>query len=167
MPRCKTCPVGDGEATLTALGRGESSAATQDPKDKSMKMLLRAFLILLICSVCLTTAGAGTRQQDPSVAGIYDNFSIGKESGDLEGMRVTIIPAGGGYYVMIQIAQSGAEDPRPEFVKAKVLKTMIIFKLGDEEFTGKVTAAGLTLKNGAGETQMLKRRPCSSIFGPT
>ena len=43
-----------------------------------------------------------------------------KSSGDLEGMRVVIVPAGGGYYAIVQIAQGGAEDPKPEFVPADV-----------------------------------------------
>ena len=31
-----------------------------------------------------------------TVPGVYENFTVGQGSGDLEGMRVVIVPAGGG-----------------------------------------------------------------------
>jgi hypothetical protein len=99
-----------------------------------------------------------------TVAGVYDNFTVGKESGDLEGMRVVLVQAGGGYYAIVQIAQGGAEDPKPEFVQATVKGSNVSFAVGDEKFTGAVTAIGLRLKNSAGESQVLKRKPCSSYF---
>lgn len=55
-----------------------------------------------------------------SVTGVYENITVGKGSGDLEGMRVSILSAGGGHYAIVQIAEGGAEDPKPEFVEVTV-----------------------------------------------
>ena len=87
-----------------------------------------------------------------------------KESGDLEGMRVVIVPAGGGYYAIVQIAQGGAEDPKPEFVAATVKRMSVEFTAGSEKFRGTISAAGLTLKDSGGASQTLKRKPCGSYF---
>ena len=131
-----------------------------------MKLAVRAFLTLVICLIILSTALGRNPGAQPAatVAGIYDNFTVGKESGDLEGMRVVLVQAGGGYYAIVQIAQGGAEDPKPEFVAAKVKGLNVSFAVGDEKFTGAATATGLRLKNSAGESQLLKRKPCSSYF---
>jgi hypothetical protein len=98
------------------------------------------------------------------VPGVYENFTIGKGSGDLEGMRVVLVSAGDGHYAIVQIAQGGAEDPKPEFVPVTVKGATVNFTVGEEKFTGKVTAVGLSLKNSAGGSQMLKRKPCGSYF---
>lgn len=131
-----------------------------------MKLLVRALSSLAICLLVIpaTLAGKPAAQPAATVAGIYDNFTVGKESGDLEGMRVVIVPAGGGYHAIVQIAQGGAEDPKPEFVAATVKGMTVSFSVGEEKFTGTATAAGLRLKNSAGEMQTLKRKPCSSYF---
>jgi hypothetical protein len=131
-----------------------------------MKLLVRAFLTSVICLIVIPTALARNSGAQPAaaVAGIYDNFTVGKESGDLEGMRVVIVQAGGGFYAIVQIAQGGAEDPKPEFVQATVKGSGVSFAVGDEKFAGAVTATGLRLKNSAGESQVLKRKPCSSYF---
>jgi hypothetical protein len=131
-----------------------------------MKLLVRAFLTSVICLIVIPTALGRNPDSQPTVtvAGVYDNFTVGKESGDLEGMRVVIVQAGGGYYAIVQIAQGGAEDPKPEFVQAKVKGSSVSFTVGDEKFTGAATATGLRLKNSAGESQALKRKPCSSYF---
>ena len=130
-----------------------------------MKMLVRA-LTLVLCMIFIPASLALNPgvQAGATVAGIYDNFTVGKGSGDLEGMRVVIVPAGGGYYAIVQIAQGGAEDPKPVFVEATVKGMNVSFAAGDEKFTGTATAAGLRLKNSAGESQVLKRKPCSSYF---
>src|SRR2546423_12867952 len=123
-----------------------------------MKLVVRAFLASVICLIVIPTALGRISGAQPAatVAGVYDNFTVGKESGDLEGMRVVIVPAGGGYYAIIQIAQGGAEDPKPEFVAATVKRMSVEFTAGSEKFRGTVSAAGLTLKNSAGESQTLK-----------
>ena len=85
-----------------------------------MRMTNRAISIFTICFIASSVSAATTPTPAASVAGVYENFTVGKTSGDLEGMRVVIVPAAGGYYAMVQIAQGGAEDPKPEFVGAKV-----------------------------------------------
>lgn len=131
-----------------------------------MKSTVRAFLTCVICLIVVTAALAKKpgAQTTASVSGIYDNFTVGKGSGDLEGMRVVLVAAGDGHYAIVQIAQGGAEDPKPEFVPVKVNGATVNFTVGEEKFTGRVTAAGLSLKNSSGESQLLKRKPCSSYF---
>ena len=130
-----------------------------------MRLTTRAILFSIVCVVVL--AGAITRdfgQPAVTVAGVYENFTVGKGSGDLEGMRVVIVPAGGGYYAIVQIAQGGAEDPKPEFVPADVKGKSVSFSVGDDKYTGAVTAAGLVLKDASGQSHSLKRKACSSYF---
>jgi hypothetical protein len=135
-----------------------------------MKLLVRTFLALAICLFVITTALGGnpparsTAVPAVSVPGIYEKFTVGKGSGDLEGMRVSILSAGGGYYAIVQIAQGGAEDPKPEFVEATVKGASVSFAVGDRKFNGTVTAAGLKLKETGGEALLLKRKPCSTLF---
>jgi hypothetical protein len=79
-------------------------------------------------------------------------------------MRVGIVSAGGGYYAIVQIAQGGAEDPKPVFGPADVKGKSVSFSVGDDTYTGTATAAGLTLKDASGQSQVLKRKACSSYF---
>ncbi len=131
-----------------------------------MKLLTRSLLVLAIAITSISTASArkSPAQQVVIVPGIYEKFTVGKESGDLEGMRVTIMSAGGGYYAIVQIAQGGAEDPKPEFVPAEVKGRTVIFSVGEEKYTGSVSAIGMVVKNKAGESQTLKRKACSTLF---
>ena len=99
-----------------------------------------------------------------SVAGVYENITVGQGSGDLEGMRVVIVQAGGGYHAIVQVAQGGAEDPQPEFVTVNVKGMSVDFMAASTKYTGTVTATGLNLKNADGDTQTLKRKPCSTYF---
>lgn len=99
-----------------------------------------------------------------SVTGVYGEFTIGEGSGDLEGMRVAIFSAGSGYHAIVQIAQGGAEDPEPVFVKVRVKGTSVAFSVAGQNYTGTVTAAGLRIKV-ENENRLLKRQPCSSYFG--
>jgi hypothetical protein len=103
-----------------------------------MKPTARVFLLTLVCITAASTvfAGESGAQSRATVAGVYENFTVGKESGDLEGMRVVIVPAGGGYYAIVQIAQGGAEDPKPEFVAAKVKGMTVEFTAGVRKFSG-------------------------------
>jgi hypothetical protein len=131
-----------------------------------MKLMVRSFLTFAICLIVIPTA-LGKAPRTPaavSVGGIYENFTVGKGSGDLEGMRVSILSAGGGYYAIVQIAQGGAEDPKPEFVEVTVKGSNVSFAVGDRKFSGTVTAAGLRLRESGGDAQLLKRKPCSSLF---
>ena len=107
---------------------------------------------------------ANVSAQTGPVAGVYENITVGKESGDLEGMRVVIIPAHNTFYAMVQIAQGGAEDPKPEFVDATVKGKTVEFTVGDQKYTGTVSIAGFRVKDPDGKTQMLKRRTCATLF---
>jgi hypothetical protein len=131
-----------------------------------MKLFGRALLPILICLIIVPTAPAKKPavQRTPSPAGVYENFTVGKGSGDLEGMRVVLVSAGNEYHAIVQIAQGGAEDPKPEWVTVQVKGSSVNFTVGDEKYTGTVSAAGLRLKNSAGVAQLLKRKPCSSYF---
>src|SRR5438132_11877938 len=131
-----------------------------------MKLTARAFLMSLICITAASIVVARRHGPPPgtTVAGVYENFTVGKGSGDLEGMRVAIISAGGGYYAIVQIAQGGAEDPKPQFVEATVKGMSVTFTVGDQKFTGTASAANLRLKDSDGGTHLLKRKPCTSLF---
>ena len=107
---------------------------------------------------------ANVSAQTGPVGGVYENFTVGKESGDLEGMRVVIIPAHNTFYAMVQIAQGGAEDPKPEFVDATVKGNTVAFTVGDQKYTGVVSIAGFRVKDPDGKTHVLKRRPCATLF---
>jgi hypothetical protein len=129
---------------------------------KPTKQVIALFLL------CLVFASASVAQTVPPVkiSGVYDNITVGKESGDLEGMRVIIFEGGGGYYCIVQIASGGAELPAPAMVKVNVKGSNIDFTVkepygeGSEpvKFSGSVTAAGLRLKNQDGEVSSLKRK---------
>ena len=120
-----------------------------------------AFLGLVVFSLFFA---ANASAQPGPVAGVYENFTVGKESGDLEGMRVVIIPAHDTFYAMVQIAQGGAEDPKPEFVDATVKGNTVEFTVGDQKYTGTVSVAGFRVKDPDGKTHVLKRRPCATLF---
>jgi hypothetical protein len=131
-----------------------------------MKLTVRAILTCLVCLMIVpaTLAKKRTAQRSASVTGVYENFKVGEGSGDLEGMRVVIVSAGGGHHAIVQIAQGGAEDPKPEFVEVKVKGMSVEFTVGEQKFTGTVTASGLNIKGLDGNTELLKRKPCSSYL---
>ena len=130
-----------------------------------MKLTTRAILFSIVCVVVFTVAiSSNFGQPIVTVPGVYENFTVGKGSGDLEGMRVVVVSAGGGYYAIVQIAQGGAEDPKPEFVPADVKGKSVSFSVGDDKYTGTVTAAELALKDASGQSHSLKRKACSSYF---
>jgi len=131
-----------------------------------MKLIGRVFLTCVICLIVVPAALAKKPGAQPpaSVTGVYENFTVGKGSGDLEGMRVVLVAAADGHYAIVQIAQGGAEDPKPEFVPVQVKGATVSFTVGEQKFTGRVTAAGLTLKDSSGQPELLKRKPCSSYF---
>ena len=129
-----------------------------------MRMNKCAFLIVTMGVLAASAAAAKTPTMASTVAGVYENFTVGKTSGDLEGMRVAIISAGGGYYAIVQIAQGGAEDPKPEFVQATVKGMRVEFAVGDQKFTATAGATGLRVKDSDGQTHVLKRKPCTWLF---
>ena len=131
-----------------------------------MKLTGRSIALAAVCLVAITSgiAAALAPQVAVTVPGVYENFTVGKESGDLEGMRVVIVQAGGGHYAIVQIAQGGAEDPKPEFVPAEVKGRSVSFKVNDETYTATASATGLTVKDSGGQSHVLKRKPCASYF---
>jgi hypothetical protein len=133
-----------------------------------MRQTVRALLVIAVCLAIVPATLAKKRPAAPpavSVTGVYGgDFTVGKGSGDLEGMRVAIINAGNAYHAIVQIAQGGAEDPEPQFVPVTVKGMNVSFAVGEQKFTGTVTAAGLRLKTEGGGTEMLKRKPCSSYL---
>ena len=130
-----------------------------------MKIFSRLVLLSLACLMSLSIANAKNPGQPiVTVPGVYESFTVGKGSGDLEGMRVVIVPAGDGYYAIVQIAQGGAEDPKPEFVAAQVKGKTVSFAVGDAKYTGTVNATGMTVKDSDGQTQVLKRKACTAYF---
>src|SRR6476659_8171229 len=128
--------------------------------------LTRVMLTGLICLLIVPVGFArGPRAHAAApVGGVYENFTVGQGSGDLEGMRVVIVPAGGGYYAIVQIAQGGAEDPKPEFVAAEVKGKSVSFTVGDAKYTGTVNATGMTVKDSGGQNHTLKRKACTTYF---
>jgi len=128
-----------------------------------MKRGSQVFAVLGVMVFSVFFAGNVSAQTGP-VAGVYENFTVGKESGDLVGMRVVIIPAHDTFYAMVQIAQGGAEDPKPEFVDATVKGNTVEFTVGDQKYTGTVSVAGFRVKDPDGKTHVLKRRPCATLF---
>jgi hypothetical protein len=129
-----------------------------------MRMNKCAILIVSVCLLAASVSTAKTPTMAPTVAGVYENFTVGKTSGDLEGMRVVLIFAAGGYYALVQIAQGGAEDPKPEFVQATVKGMRVEFAVGDLKFTATATQTALRVKDNDGQTHVLKRKPCTSLF---
>src|SRR5882672_9090015 len=127
---------------------------TPDKRRIKMKISTRALLPALICLIIAPTALAQKpgAQRTASVAGVYDNFTVGKGSGDLEGMRVVLVSAGNEYHAIVQIAQGGAEDPKPDLVPVQVKGSTVNFTVGDEKYTGTISAAGLWLKRSSGES---------------
>ena len=128
-----------------------------------MKQTSTIISILALLTFSVLFAANASAQAGP-VPGVFENFTVGKEAGDREGMRVVIFPAGGGHHAMVQIAQSGAEDPKPVFVDATVKGATVGFTVNDQKYTGTVNIAGLTLKDPDGKTYVLKRRPCATLF---
>src|SRR5438132_11961389 len=130
-----------------------------------MRLIPRMVLFSLVCITVLTVAIAKNFGQPiVTVPGVYESFTVGKGSGDLEGMRVVIFSAGGGYYAILQIAQGGAEDPKPEFVPADVKGRTVSFSVGDQKYTGTVSATAMTVKSSAGDSHVLKRKACTTLF---
>ena len=84
---------------------------------------------------------------------------MGAGSGDIEGMRVVLFTAHDEHFVIVQIAQGGAEDPVPELVKANVQGTKVDFTVGSEHYSGTISSAGLKIKG-----QLLKRKPAADFF---
>jgi hypothetical protein len=123
---------------------------------------------VIVLAVIVLSAGLAASAQKKAapvvIAGVYENFTVGKESGDLNGMRIVLFDAGNAWHAIVQIAQGGAEDPKPEFASVEVKGTSFEFKVGETVYKGTVTAAGLKLKHEDGSVETIKRKSCSSFF---
>ena len=126
-----------------------------------MKLTTRALLIAIVALTFAAAVPAQTRARgsSPTINGVYENFTVGAGSGDLEGMRVVLFTAHDEHYAIVQIAQGGAEDPVPELVQVKVTRMKISFTVGSENYNGTVSNAGLKV-NGS----LLKRKPNAYFF---
>ena len=136
-----------------------------------MKLIGRAILLCGISLVVTLTAFAQMRST-PSVRieGTYEDLTVGKGSGDLEGMRIILIDGGGGIHAIVQEAAGGVELPNPALTEVTVKGADISFSIkfpGQDEtqtFSGRVSAAGLRLRRGPPGTAekpfFLKRRKC-------
>jgi len=136
-----------------------------------MKLIIRMTLIVSLLSATALTIFP---QKVPPVRieGTYENLTVGKQSGDLVGMRVMLIDGGGGIYAIVQEAGGGVELPDPATAKVEVKGAKISFTIKlagqDEEqkFSGTVTTAGLRLQRGptagpnAEKPVFLKRKRC-------
>jgi len=130
-----------------------------------MKVIIR---MVLFVSLLSATALSVVPQRMPPVRieGTYENLTVGKGSGDLEGMRVMLIDGGGGIHAIVQEAGGGVELPDPATAKVDVKGAKISFTIKqagrDEEdsFTGTVTAAGLRLQRAGEKAVFLKRKRC-------
>jgi hypothetical protein len=120
--------------------------------------------VIVLSAGIIVSAQKKTTKPAVSIAGVYENFTVGKESGDLNGMRVVFFNAGNAWHAIAQIAQGGAEDPRPEMVPVEVKGNDFEFKVGEVVYKGTVTAAGLKIKHEEGTTETVKRKSCSSFF---
>ena len=127
-----------------------------------MKHAIRATLILAICFIVVPAALAQKRNHQPavSIGGVYGGFTANKQSGDLDGMEVAIFVGGGSWHAIVKVAQGGAEDPSPNLVDVTVKGSNVEFTVGENKYTGKVTLAGLTIK----DQGLLKRKSCTGFF---
>lgn len=131
------------------------------------KNLLNLFVLAVVILGVGMTVSAQKKKKvvKPSITGIYEKFTVGEGSGDLEGMRVWIVNAGNEYNAIVQVAEGGAEDPKPEFVPVKVTGLKVEFTKGLVTYKGTITTAGLKLTyDDPKYTETLKRISCSSMF---
>ncbi len=131
-----------------------------------MKVIIR---MVLFVSLLSATALSVVPQKMPPVRieGTYENLTVGKGSGDLEGMRVMLIDGGGGIHAIVQEAGGGVELPDPATAKVDVNGAKISFTIRlagrdeDDKFSGTVTTAGLRLQRASEKKPVfLKRKRC-------
>ena len=59
-----------------------------------MKKNLINFILLTTVILCASLAASAQKKAAPvSIAGVYESFTVGKGSGDLEGMRIVFFNA--------------------------------------------------------------------------
>lgn len=130
-----------------------------------MKLIIR--IVLLISLTSLTALTVLPQKVPPvRIEGTYENLTVGKESGDLVGMRVMLIDGGGGIYAIVQEAGGGVELPDPATAKVDVNGAKISFTIKlagrdeEEKFSGTVSNTGLRLQRTGEKPVVLKRKRC-------
>ena len=130
-----------------------------------MKLLVRTVLIISLTSLTALTV-APQKMPPVRIEGTYDNLTVGKESGDLVGMRVMLIDGGGGIHAIVQEAGGGVELPDPATAKVDVKGAKISFTIKlaghdeEEKFSGTVTNTALRLQRAGEKPVLLKRKRC-------
>ncbi|HWN09572.1 MAG TPA: hypothetical protein VNO50_09950 [Pyrinomonadaceae bacterium] len=136
-----------------------------------MKLFIRMVLVVSFASAAALTV-VPQKMPPVRIEGTYENLTVGKESGDLVGMRVMLIDGGGGIHAIVQEAGGGVELPDPATAKVDVngAKVSFTIKLAgrdeEETFSGTVTTAGLSIRRGpttgpnAEKPVLLKRKRC-------
>src|SRR5258708_12395526 len=73
---------------------------TPDKRRIKMKISIRALLPVLICLIIAPTALAQkpAAQRTASIAGVYDNFTVGKGSGDLQAIPLVLVSPANEYH---------------------------------------------------------------------
>jgi len=109
--------------------------------------------------------GFSTAVEPQKVSGIYSNLKFNKESGDLSGMELLIIPNGKGanleYVVLVQISEGGA--PFSALVPLKMVGPKFEFTLPTgrnydrQHFTGVFKGTGIVIRWSQGDEEHLKR----------
>ncbi len=130
-----------------------------------MKLITR--MVLFISLASLTALTVLPQKMPPvRIEGTYENLTVGKESGDLVGMRVMLIDGGGGIHAIVQEAGGGVELPDPATAKVEVKGAKITFTIRlarsdeEEKFSGTVTNTGLRLQRNGEKPVLLKRKRC-------
>lgn len=106
---------------------------------RNANMAFVAALIGLVCGCSAAMAGA--------VPGIYSSLTYHRESGDLIGMEVMLVPSREGWSAVVQIAQGASVTP--VVVSADVQGEKISFSLPENEsgyegkFVGHLTKEGI------------------------
>ena len=125
-----------------------------------MKRNVQILLFLAFCLLAIPVAASA----QTGVNGVFEHFTVGKGSGDLEGWRIAVFTAHDQHYAIVQEAGGGAEDPIPVLVEVAVKGKTISFTTQTGTYTGTVSARSLVLKNADGNKDTLKRVSSAGYF---
>lgn len=128
---------------------------------------MRGAVWMLALTVWCAQADAGP-QTAPALrrTGIFSNLTYHRESGDLTGMEVMIVPSrddgATAFKAVVQIAEGG--EPCVAVVPVRYLGTALEFLLpgdspcGEGRFAGRLTQAGLELQDASRGRVLLRRK---------
>lgn len=123
-----------------------------------MRAVLRSVLLCALCLTFIPNASAQRGHKSFHTEGVFGNITAG-EGGDYAGMQVYLTDSDGQFYATVTIAEGVLLPPVLVKVKVQVGARKVEFELpgeGARKFTGTVTAAGLSLNEGANKI-FLKR----------